>query len=143
MKQIEKEIIHFLENCDDCYTNPHNVDFLIEDGCIYTTSWWIQRIKLHISVGAYLMHDSMRSFLTDFDIRELKDLGKIKHEHLMEFYAIGKACLFCYVGDNCLFYKKKNNKMVMIDDTREHELPGILSKPSEFISHTCDYFGIQ
>ena len=58
----------------------------------------------------------------------------------MELYAIGKACLFCYVGDNCLFYKKKDDKMVMIDDTTEHELPGILSRPSEFISYTRNYF---
>jgi len=141
MKRIEKEVFDFLERIE-CYSNPHNVDFLIEDGCVYTTSWWLQRIKLHISVGGYMVHDSMQHFLTDFNITSVKDLGKIKHEHLMEYYAIGKACLFCYVGDNCLFYKKKDDGMILIDDTVEREMPGVLSKPSEFISYTRNYFGL-
>jgi len=142
MKRIEKEIIHFLEICHDCYTNPHNVDFVTEDDCIYTTSWWIQRLKLHISIGGYMEHKTMEAFVTDFNITSVKDLGKITHEHLMEFYLEGKACLFCYVEDYCLFYKKKNDKMVVIDDTLEVEIPGMLSKPSEFISHTRNYFGL-
>jgi hypothetical protein len=141
MKRIEKEVFDFLERIE-CYTNPHNVDILIEDGCIYTTSWWMQQIKLHISVGAYQVHDNMRQFITDFNISDVKDLGKIKHEHLMEFYAVGRACLFCYVGDNCLFYKKKDDGMVVIDDTVEHPVTGILSEPSEFITHTRNYFGL-
>jgi hypothetical protein len=132
MKRIEKGIIHFLENRDNCNSNPHNVDILIEDGCMYTTSWWIQKMKLRISIGANLVHESVYDFLIDFNIREIKDLGKIKHAHSMELYAIGKACLFFYVSVNCLFYKKKNDRMVMIDDTTEHELPGILSGPGEF-----------
>ena len=132
------------DHCPE-YTNPHGVAIMLQDMAIYVQA---QHPLYKFDAGTALSFirwcETPEEFFQLFNIKEFKDLGKIKQPLLEKLYLQGNAQLFCLIEDQELTFQKKATGMMVSDEwDYVHEMNEIFSRPEEFVEYTRQYYKIE
>jgi hypothetical protein len=146
MEYLESGIIDFICGHGGIYANSHGVSMATGINKNLLVASHIRRDSAYTgeSLEYFINEQTIRDFILDFGIRNVKDIAHIRPILLSNLYEAGKALLVCDIGDPDTYplsFRKIGNSMIVIDNNNNiHPLPNVLTKPNEFIQHTRYYF---
>jgi hypothetical protein len=145
MYKIEKEVQDFMENQLGIYVNPQNVEITtgLDFSVILAVDFEEEETE-DISVGVMYLGDTLKEFVTAFNIEGLGQIKKIARQELMDLYRQGKAYMYCAIDgyeSRTLYFLKQGGKMVAkTEDDEVHEVAELLETPQQLKEYTKEHF---
>lgn len=147
MNTINQAVYDFLDKRLGMYTNPHDVEILLdeEDAISVSCRWPGAPVDEPFFIELEYDPSTISAFVKTFGITKIRHIGAITPDVLMELYRKGEVVIFSAIDTPpfvyTLHFRKQNNTItVKAANNASSVVTALLETPKDFFIYTHQHY---